>query len=95
MKQIRWAGEARQDIERIRDFYLDDDTSNFATIAAAIVSAAHFTSERPKAGPRVNAYGHRKWPVKRFPYLILYRVAKTHIRIVRVVHGASDWASLI
>ena len=34
--------------------------------------------------------GTRAAPVKKFPYVVLYRVETTQIRVIRVVHGRSN-----
>jgi toxin ParE1/3/4 len=90
VKQIIWSKSARHDIERIQDFVTP---SSFPDIAEAIVMAARFIAAAPKVGPMVGNSFYRKWPVKRFPYLLLYRPEENAIHIARVHLAAQNWMS--
>lgn len=44
----------------------------------------------PRYGLRLGMPDLRSWPLKKFPYLILYTERKEHIEVVRVLHQSSD-----
>ncbi|MBK6707290.1 MAG: type II toxin-antitoxin system RelE/ParE family toxin [Sphingomonadales bacterium] len=92
MKPIKWSKQARRDIERIADFMSGDIYPN---VAAEIVAAARFVASTPKAGPLTGSKSDRKWPVKRFPYLLIYRLAPEGIMISRIVHSKADWQQFV
>ena len=44
----------------------------------------------PELYPRYGERGIRKAPMRKFPYLVYYRVAREEIRILGVLHGAMN-----
>jgi toxin ParE1/3/4 len=100
MFQLRPA--ARRDIEAYVDYlneqagptvadrFIDQGRATFASLAVA-----------PELGPLVyttNAKlnGLRKWCIKGFPKMLIFYVPlTTEIRIIRVLHTAQDWWSLL
>lgn len=90
MKILRWSEPARRDLERIRNF-VDEDI--FPDIVIEIVVSARFVVEHPKAAPFVGQSFLRKWPVKRYPYLLFFELIKDEVWIVRVRHLHEDWKS--
>lgn len=92
MKPIKWSKQARLDIERIADFM---PRELYPEIAAEIVAAARFVAATPKAGSPVGKNYDRKWQVKRFPFLLIYRPTSQDIWISRVIHVRSDWQQFL
>jgi plasmid stabilization system protein ParE len=92
VKPIKWSKQARRDIERIADFM---PSEIYPEIAAGIVAAARFVAATPKAGPLVGKGVDRKWQVKRFPFLLIYRSTSQDIWISRVIHVRSDWQQFL
>jgi toxin ParE1/3/4 len=92
VKSVRWAKQARRDIERIPDLI---PIEIYPDIVTEIVAAARFIASTPKAGPMVGNGSDRKWPVNRYPYLLIYRVKSDQILVSRVVHSRSDWTAIL
>lgn len=90
MTEVRWAPLARRDLDKIDSYYRRIDPDLADRMGTDILSATALLGESPLIGP-VAAYGNRrKWRVARTPYIIFYRAAKTHIRILRVLHDRMD-----
>lgn len=91
---VRWAPQARRDIDRIDAYYRETDPDFAQRIAAGLFTTTAMLCENPLLGP-IAAYGdRRKWRVARTPYLLFYRAAKTHIRVLRVLHDRMDQRTL-
>ena len=90
MTEVRWALLARADLARIDEYYRAIDHAIADRIGHRLFAATDFLADLPFAGP-VAAHGdRRKWSVAKTPYVVLYRVAETHIRVLRVLHAAED-----
>jgi plasmid stabilization system protein ParE len=84
---------AQADITRIAEFY--EETAGplisrqaFETIDKAIDRIAEgIVTHRP--GKR----GTRECVLRKFPYIVIYRIYPTKIRVVRVLHQARDYFS--
>jgi toxin ParE1/3/4 len=88
---------------------LEDLATHFASnsfaLADRFLEAAEFTAnfllKHPEAGQRCNflhpdAAEIRVWRISGFEnYLVLYRTSSRGIKIIRVLHGARDIASII
>ena len=95
MSRIEWTEAASQDLENVAD-ELDSYQSGLADVAIArIYHAALPLIDHPRLGPEVGTRGYRKWNARKTPFLLLYRVEGDRILIGRVVHGLSDWQSIV
>ena len=90
MNNARWSARARRDVEEIRE-YFDEDI--FPDIADEIVSSVRFVCARPKAVQTIASTFERKWRVKRYPFLVFYRLQGDQIWITRIRHAQADWLS--
>ena len=60
----------------------------------AVEAALEVLCSHPEMGPKAgfpNAPEVRLWPLRRYPtYLIFYRVTKTEVVVLRLLHGSRD-----
>jgi toxin ParE1/3/4 len=91
MLEVRWAPQARTDLDKIDDYYrrIDPDVAN--RIARAAVAETLFLTQSPKAGAFLGEGPRRKWNVPKTPYLLIYVVRAAHLRILRARHARKDW----
>lgn len=89
MADLRWANLALADLKAIVRHHQSSDPALGVELVERIVAAGAFLAELPEAGP-LTIRGRRKWRVPKTPYLLFYRVAPDHIRVLRVLHGARD-----
>ena len=93
--------KARQDVFEIADYIA---TQSFEA-AMRFIDQAEASFERLSQMPKIGTVcpvkqpetvGIRVWPVAGFPnHLIFYRPETEHLRIIRVLHGARDWETLL
>lgn len=93
---------AQNDLDALTDYYLAEAGSETASRFVEQARASFLALTRnPGLGPTVGAKsssltGLRKWRIDGFPkVLIFYQPIGGGVRIVRVVHSAADWWSLI
>ncbi len=88
--------EARQDIEQIRDYYVEEAGVQVARhVLGQITKALRFLAETPGAGHRredLTDEDVRFWSV--LSYLIAYDPAMRPIGIARVLHAGRDLETL-
>jgi len=81
---------------------VDDLNIAYEYIAAANPSAAHAVIDRiefavnvlrahPEIGRRGRVEGTRELVIPRTPFIVAYRVSKSSIEILAVIHGARRW----
>jgi toxin ParE1/3/4 len=100
--RIRVPGAAQRDLDQHTDYLLakagPDTAGRFIEQARASFNAL---AQTPGMGPIVEVSdtrlsGLRKWRVEGFPkILIFYLPTGKRIRIIRVLHTAADWWSLL
>jgi plasmid stabilization system protein ParE len=94
--KVRLSDEAARDLEKIGDYIAADDPVRADRFVAELVSACDGLGEFPNRFPLVSRYlgaaiRHRAYG----DYLILYQVGGHEVMVVRIVHGATDYAALL
>ena len=93
--------QARADLVEIAAYIGEDNPEAAERFLAAVAATFDFIASMPSVGRayRVQspaAEGMRVWRVQGFErYLILYRVLEYYIEIVRVLHTARDFPSIL
>ena len=94
MKDLRWAPRAQADLADLHIYFREIDPEIALQMTERSTAAARFLSEHPKPGSPVDDSRSRRWRVPRTAFVLIYREAADHIRILRVVHYARDWQRL-
>lgn len=94
MKALRWSEGASADIFRLVEQAEADQAGVADRLFELILSAPQILCEYPGAGATLGHSELRKWLIKKTPFLLIYRERSDEIEITRVLHRASDWASL-
>ncbi|TPG20497.1 type II toxin-antitoxin system RelE/ParE family toxin [Sphingomonas koreensis] len=95
MRAIKWSRSAQIDIAGIDDFYHTLNPGFARRVGLETINAAKLLADRPELGQIVPDSPYRKWRVGKTPYLVFYRFDANTFRIVRIVHAARDWRSLL
>lgn len=95
MKPVFRRTAADADIEEAVDFYLMEADHMVDPFLAALQTAVAHIERHPGGGsPRyaheLNVPNLRFWPIKRFPYLLLYIEHDDFVDLIRVVHMSRD-----
>jgi plasmid stabilization system protein ParE len=81
--------EAREEMEAAYDFY----ESKRRGWGSRFVDRVQYEIERIQANPMIHAEVHRdvrKAVVRQFPFVLIYRIESTVVRIVAVFHTSRD-----
>ena len=94
--RVRLADAADRDLEKIGDYIATSDPLAADRFVAELVGACHGLGEFPNRFPVIDRYSgaairRRVWG----NYLILYQVSEREVVVVRIVHGATDYAALL
>lgn len=89
MSRVRWAPQAVEDLQAIRDF-IGRDSSRYATaVVEQIVAAVDVLDRFPLAGRVVPEHSRENLrELVRPPYRIVYRILQDSIHIVTVFRGS-------
>ena len=89
MSRVRWASQAAEDLQAIRDF-IGRDSPRYATVVVERIVAAVDTLERfPLAGRKVPEHSREDLrELVRPPYRIVYRVVGEGVHIVTVFRSS-------
>lgn len=94
MMQLIWSPRAQLDLALIDGELFLEDPDFADRVALAAVYSARFLLEWPYAGSTVGGDGRRKWPVKKTPYILVYKVMDESVHILRVYHERQDWGAV-
>ncbi len=95
MKRLVMQRRALRDLTDARAYYQRETPHMVAEFASTIDAELLHLRQHPRTGsPRygflLRMPGLRSWPVKRFPYVILFLDQGDHIAVLRVLHQAQD-----
>jgi toxin ParE1/3/4 len=84
--QVIWSPAALREIEQIYRYLTQFNPSAAAKLADELFSAGDSLETLPNRGRPVPGTALRELTVV-YPYIIRYRIADDHVRILRVRHG--------
>lgn len=93
---VQLAQAAEDDLEAIADYIARDSPARALTFIRELRAKCFDLAEGPERFPLVTRYSDRR--VRRRlhgRYLILYRVEVEAVIVLRVMHGAMDYASVL
>lgn len=93
MRNLIWSPTAQSDLAAIDDILYYEDPDFADRVAPLSVRSARFLLEWPFAGSPMGDGDQRKWPVKRTPYVLIYRPTDDAILTLRVDHERQDWST--
>jgi plasmid stabilization system protein ParE len=85
-KRLEWSRRAGSDYLGILRHYALNAPPSVVFAAAAAIDAAAVRLTRTLAIYRPGRKNTREYVMRRFPYIIVYRVVANKVRIVRVLH---------
>lgn len=91
MKQVLVAPEAEADLDEISDFISLDNPERAESFVGEIMKRFSIISERPQSFPARPDLMQDMRSALHAKYIILFVEYESHIRIIRVLHGARDF----
>ena len=93
--KIRFSLPARRDLDEIWFFIAQDSPDSADNFVDHLTDKISLLASSPQMGRSREDLGHnlRSFPIKN--YLVIYRLLKSRVEIVRVVHTARDLKALL
>jgi toxin ParE1/3/4 len=89
--KIRWLDLAVDDLADIADYISHDNPDAAKRVVSRLWSAVWSLAKQPEMGRPGRVYGTRELIVSGTPFIVPYRIIKSEIHILRVLHGARGW----
>lgn len=89
--RIRYTVPAQDDLEEIYDYLSQNNPHAAERVKRQIKIDAELLGELPLIARESDIPGLRIRKVRRYPYLIFYRVRENESQILHVRHGARRW----
>ncbi|WP_082529951.1 type II toxin-antitoxin system RelE/ParE family toxin [Rhizobium sp. Root1203] len=89
--KLAWSAFGLSDREGIFTYIEADNPSAAVLIDERIVAATRHLIDFPASGRIGRIAGTRELVIKGTPYIAVYSVTETTVRILRVLHGAQEW----
>lgn len=87
---VRYSRRAFQDLENIRTYIAKDNPEAARRVASFIRQSIGTLEEFPHQGRTTDEKNAYRFVMTRYPYIVYYRLLKTHIDVVTVLHAAQD-----
>lgn len=90
-KPLDWSKRAINDVDGIFTFYSEAASIYTALNVREDIAKAARAIQKAPLSYRTGKRGTREYVMKRYPFVVVYRVRATRIRVVRVLHQARDY----
>lgn len=89
---IVWTGPAVADLDKIFTFIAQDNVESAQRVVEEIYRSVEINlREHPGLGRTGRIEGTREYILPGLPFLIPYRVKRSDVQILRILHAARDW----
>ena len=93
--KLTWSAFALSDRDAIFTFIEAENPSSAIMVDERIVAAARRLVDFPASGRVGRIAGTRELVINGTPYVAVYAVTQSVVRILRVLHGAREWPDMI
>jgi toxin ParE1/3/4 len=90
-KQLEWAARAARDLLAIDAYIANKNPVAAETVVDFILAQAEFLRQHPLLGKIMKPGGPRELVLTSYPYNIIYRITRSKIRIVRIIHQSRQF----
>jgi len=87
--RLSWTPTAERDLESVFAYIADDSRAAAERTVDKILVAAEALWRHPEMGRKGRVRGTRE--LVETPYVIAYRVKRSEVQILAVIHGARQW----
>jgi toxin ParE1/3/4 len=88
---IRWLTSATRSRFQQLDYIAEDNPTAAAGLDEEIERQTDMQAQYPLMGREGRVMGTRELAITGSPFVVVYRVTKTRIEILRLLHGAMRW----
>ncbi|MEQ1949237.1 MAG: type II toxin-antitoxin system RelE/ParE family toxin [Bryobacteraceae bacterium] len=86
---IRWTRTALRDLEALESYIAQDKPAAAAAVAALVIDGIEGLQRHPEMGRKGRIAGTRELVIT--PYVVAYRLRRTVVDVVAIIHGARKW----
>jgi len=90
-RRLEVSALARADVKRITNFYAETAGPSIAEAAFLTIDRAFDRLAEGVVTHRPGKRGTRECVLRKFPYIVIYRLYPGKVRVVRVLHQARDY----
>lgn len=90
-RHIQWTTRAVRRLDLVGEYIARDNPDAAARVVARLVSAVDLLAEQPALGRVGRIKGTRELVFADIPYIIPYRVTRTAVQVLTVMHSAQAW----
>jgi len=89
--KVRWTLPAANQLQEIFDYIAAENPAAAGRTVRRIRTSIHQTARMPNAGRTGRVAGTREVVVPGTSYLVAYRILKSTIHVLAILHGAQEW----
>ena len=89
--KVRWTRLALDDLNHAREYIEVENPAAAEKVIERIKKAVSFLSRHPELGRSGRVVGTRELVIPGTPFVLPYRVSKTRVEILALIHGARRW----
>jgi toxin ParE1/3/4 len=89
--RLKWFSEAIDDLIALREFIAQDNPAAAAEVSARILKSVDMLADQPGIGRPGRVEGTKELVIPGTPFIIPYRVKKSEVQLLRVLHSSRKW----
>lgn len=88
---IWWSTPATQQLAAAHEYIAADDEAAASRITNHIWDSVDILARHPFAGRKGRVAGTRELVISGTPFVVAYRIEKSEVRILAVLHASREW----
>lgn len=89
--KVRYTRRALAHLAEIRAYIEQDRPSAARMVGESIREAVAHLAEFPEVGRPGRVAGTRELVIPRLPFIVAYRVTRSHVDVLAILHAARQW----
>ena len=89
--RVRWTTPAREQFVGAYEFIAEENRAAAARTADQIWESTQLLAHHPMAGRVGRVAGTRELVISGTPFVVAYRIEKSEVQILAVLHAAREW----
>jgi toxin ParE1/3/4 len=89
--KIRWTAVAADDLKSVHEYLNEHAPAQADTVVDRILAGIDVLEQYPNLGPQGRLDGTRELVITGTPFIVFYRLQKSQVEILGVLHAARKW----
>jgi len=90
---VRWAATALRDLGALHNYIAADNPATASATVEKMLSGIEALERHPEMGRKGRIAGTRELVAS--PFVVVYRVRRTAVELLAIIHGARKWPDLL